>query len=140
MQRFEFFKNILIRYERHLSSLALVAGFIFDNLTLNQVGLSFDTLVLSIYIALAAFGIVVVNLYEGGALVSRPFAAMYAWLPLVIQFAFGALFSGFFVFYSRSGSLSGSWPFLIVLLALLIGNEFFRKYYVRLSFQISLLF
>ncbi|MEK7090037.1 MAG: DUF2914 domain-containing protein, partial [Patescibacteria group bacterium] len=50
------------------------------------------------------------------------------------------IFSGFFVFYSRSASLSASWPFLAFLLLLLIGNEFFRSRYSRFTFQISIFY
>ena len=57
-----------------------------------------------------------------------------------MQFVFGALFSAFIIYYSRSGSLFGSWPFILVLATLLIGNEALRKKYLRLGFQISIFF
>ena len=58
----------------------------------------------------------------------------------MIQFAFGGLFSGFLSLYSRSASFALSWIFVLVLAFLLLGNERFRKLYVRLSFQIPLYF
>ena len=52
-------------------------------------------------------------------------------------FSFGALFSGFVIFYTRSGSLVTSWPFVISMLALMLGTEFRRQYFYRLSLQIT---
>jgi hypothetical protein len=57
-----------------------------------------------------------------------------------MQFAFGGLFSGYVIFYSRSATLAGSWPFIVMLLVLLIGNEFFKKPYQRLTFQTGILY
>jgi hypothetical protein len=65
---------------------------------------------------------------------------MHPFLLLFIQFAFGGLFSGFSIFYFRSGSLISSWPFIVILVALLVGNDMLRKQYERLTLQVSLLF
>jgi hypothetical protein len=62
------------------------------------------------------------------------------WLPVATQFAFGSLWSGFLVFYSRSASLAVSWLFLVTLLGFLIGNEVFKKYHARLVFSTLLFF
>ncbi len=71
-----------------------------------------------------------------GEFVSR-FALFF---PLSIQFSFGALFSGFTVLFSRSGSIAGSWPFLLILAVILVGNEFFRERYKRFLFHIGVYF
>jgi hypothetical protein len=44
------------------------------------------------------------------------------------------------VFYSRSAVLTASWPFLMVLVAIFIGNEIFKKYHSRLAFAAVLFF
>ena len=44
--------------------------------------------------------------------------------PMAIQFLFGGLFSAYAVFYSRSASLTSTALFFVVLVGLLIGNEF----------------
>lgn len=137
---FQEIKEWVEKHERHLSSAALVFGFIVDNLTLQRIDLLFENLVLASYLFIAALAIAIINLYEGETLRGKFFGWLYTWMPIVMQFAFGALFSGFFVFYSRSASLATSWPFLIVLLGLLIGNEFFKKRYLWLSFQMSIFF
>lgn len=61
-------------------------------------------------------------------------------LSAATQFALGGLWSGFLVFYSRSAVVAASWPFLLLLLCFLIGNEAFRRYHSRLVFASLLLF
>jgi hypothetical protein len=65
---------------------------------------------------------------------------MHFWLLFVLQFCFGGLFSTFLVFYSRSASFGASWPFLLVLVLIMIGNEVFKKHYSRFVFQLSVYF
>jgi hypothetical protein len=60
-------------------------------------------------------------------------------LLTVTQFALGCLLSGFCVFYIRSASIIASWPFLLFMAAIFIGNEYFRRYHSRLVF-VALLF
>lgn len=126
--------------ERYLSPVAFLAGFIWDSLTLTRIDLWLNNLAFLSYLAVAGAGIVALNAYWSGSPRMR-FLDRYAeFLSLPIQFAFGGLFSGFFIFYSRSGALAQSLPFLLFLAVLLLGNEFFRRRYFRLSFQIAIFF
>lgn len=129
-----------IRYERPLAVTALVSGFIADSLFLTRIDLYFENLVFFSYLAVAGLGIAMTNLAEGGILHGRLGGWLKVWAPLAVQFAFGALFSGFLIFYSQSASLEASWPFLFIVTVLFIGNEFFRRQYIRLSFQVSIFF
>lgn len=126
--------------EKRITSLALIGGFVVDNFTLDRIDLWFENLIIFSYILIVALGIFIINLYENQVLRHRFFVRLYRWLPLFIQFAFGGLFSAFIIFYSRSASLTSSLLFVSVFAFLLIGNEFFRKYYTRLGFQMSLFF
>ncbi len=128
------------RYERQVTSAGFVFGFVMDNLTLRRIDLLIENIVLITYVAVAGASIVIYNLWEYGRLRGRVADVVAPWLPLVMQIAFGALFSGYVVFYSRSGSLVASWPFLFLLAFLLVGNEFFRKRYQQLVFQISIFY
>ncbi|TSC72547.1 MAG: hypothetical protein G01um101470_312 [Parcubacteria group bacterium Gr01-1014_70] len=138
------------RYERRVSIATFLFGFAMDNFTLTRIDLFFDNLVLLFYLTVAGIGIMVVNLYEerrfraeveGITHISpKSFQYVRAVAPFGIQYAFGGLFSGFFVFYSRGASLAASWPFLLVLVFLLVGNEFLRNKYQRLTFQVSIFF
>jgi len=112
---FQNMKSFFVKYERHISTGAFAAGFIIDNLTLTRIDLLLDNLILFSYLVVAGSVIVFLNFYERGVFtgfVGRFFAPARLVAPIAMQFAFGGLFSGFFIFYSRSASLSASWPFL----------------------------
>jgi len=128
------------RHERFVSAGALLLGFVIDNFTLTRVDLLFDNVVLLSYLVIAFVGIVVFNLIDIGKLRGHFFEKIAPLFPLLAQFAFGGLFSGYFIFYSRSASVFSSWVFVFILIALLIGNERFKKQYLRFRFQMSIFF
>ncbi len=126
--------------QRHLSSAALVGGFIFDTITLQRIDLLFEQLVLYTHLLIAGTSILLIH-----ALMSREIRGIIAnrflvFLPIVTQFSFGALFSAFLIFYSRSGELVSSWPFLFIILLIIVLNELLRSYQIRLTFQLSIFF
>ncbi|MDO8493000.1 MAG: DUF2914 domain-containing protein [bacterium] len=124
---------------RRISTAAILIAFIIDSVTLVRVDLYLTNLLLLVYLAIVGVGIVIINLYEDGRtrFISED---AYQWLFIAMQFSFGGLFGRFLIYYSRSGSLLTSWPFLLLLAGLLIGNEFSKKYYTRLVLQISFFF
>lgn len=138
--RFETIKIWFEKYERFFSPLAFIVGFTLDSLTLTRIDLWIDNAVLIAYILIAGAGILLTNAYQSGRERFRFLEPYALFLPLPIQYAFGGLFSGFFIFYSRSASLVSSWPFLAFLTFFLLGNEFFRRRYTRLVFQLSIFF
>jgi len=140
-----FFQRIISFYKIHehrISSYALLLGFIVDNFTLRRIDLFFENITMISYLVIAGTSIALLNILEekGVASLHPIFERAHVLLSLVIQFVFGGLFSAFVVFYSRSASWASSWPFILVLLGLLIGNEFFKKRYERLVFQVSIYF
>ncbi len=118
----------------------LIGGFILDNLTLRGIDSLSDTIILTIYLLIAGISIVLINLYDGGKLKTPLITKAQPWLQFMMQFVLGASFSASFVFYSRSATLSASWPFLLVILLYLLGNEFLKKHYIRFSAQIGVYF
>ncbi len=133
-------KNWIARHERKLSSLALLSGFVLDALTLRRVDNLYENSVFVFYFLIVGFSIFAINYIEAGLYEREWVGRSHPFLLLLIQFAFGGLFSAFSIFYFRSGSLLSSWPFIFILIGLLIGNEAMRKQYERLIFQVSLLF
>ena len=128
------------KYERHLSALAMIAGFIADNLLFERVDIWQTQVWLASY-ALACF-ITIPWLHSIEARVSRG-RSRPSWrsiLPFITQFALGGFWSAFIIFYGRSAVLSASWPFLLLLLLILIGNEYFHQYHDRLVFTSVLFF
>lgn len=133
-------RDFFIRYQRSLASWSLLVGFIVDTLTLRRIDLISNQLILIWYIVILGTGIALINTYQVSVRPPRWLERLYVYLPVIVQFAFGNLFSGYMVLYSRSTSLIASWPFLIILLILLLGNELFQPYYLRFRFQSALFF
>ncbi len=133
-------RRMVTENEKYLSPGTLLFGFIIDSLTLTRADVWLDNLILLSYLALAGAAIMLINAEVSGKLENLRFRKVVLWFPFVLQFAFGGLFSGFIILYSRSASIITSWPFLLVLAFLLVGNEFFRNRYYRLAFQIGIYF
>ena len=138
--REQFIESMIHRYERYVAPFTFVMGFVLDTITLKRIDIWFDHIILFGYLMLAGIGMIVVNAYEAGRLRFRPFDSIVPFMPVVVQFGFGGLFSAFVIFYTQSGVIAKSWLFLLILGVLLIGNERFRKHYQRLTFQLSIFF
>lgn len=137
----ERFKTFVAANERLLSATALFVGFVIDSFTLKRIDLLFENIVLLSYLTLAALCIAVLDLRETRLLAHRIGAWVVAVAPFVLQIVFGALFSAFVLFYVRSASLSASWPFILFLIAMLVGNESFRRrYHEQLPFRVGVFF
>jgi hypothetical protein len=128
------------KHERHVSTAFLVGGFIIDNLTLNRVDQAYDNIVLIFYILVSGIAILAFNYVEVRNLTSKLATKIKIFSPLVIQFAFGGLFSAFFIFYAKSGSFWFSWPFVGLMFGLLILNELLKEKYSRLIYQVGIYF
>jgi uncharacterized membrane protein len=128
-------------YERYVSPFALIAGFLVDNFfLLDRVDVFLGNVFLLSYLTLAALCIAALNYIQSGRVQQRHILAIAPFIPVAMQFAFGALFSAYLALYSRSAALAVSWIFVILVAALFIGNERFRRLYERLSFQTSVFF
>lgn len=128
-------------YERYVSPVALVIGFLADNFFLTRrVDVWQTNLLLGSYLAIAAGGIGILNAVEEGRLRGERSLTLAPFIPIVVQFSFGGLFSGYLSLYSRSAAFPGSWIFVGIVAALLLGNERFTRFYTRVPFQISIYF
>ena len=123
-------KDLFHKYERYLSVGTLAVGFV----------IWLDNLILLSYLLLSGVFILALNAHKEGHLQYQRTQKAFPLLPYALQFTFGGLFSGFVVLYSRSSSLAASWPFLLMLAVLLIGNEYLRTRYEHLLFQIAIYF
>lgn len=128
------------KHERHLSSGALIVGFIVDLLTLVRVDIVFDAIVFLVHITIITLTIVLIALYDGKRYIGKYWLKIRQYAPLFLQFSLGAFFSGLTVFYLRSTSFTTTLFFLLILIGLLIGNEFFRNRYQQTTFQFSVFF
>ncbi|MBI5134401.1 MAG: DUF2914 domain-containing protein [Candidatus Taylorbacteria bacterium] len=135
-------KKFMLRYERYVSPVTLVLGFAFDSIMLKRIDLFFSNALLISYLFIASVCIIFLNVRETRR--TKPeiehSETMHIALLFMMQFSIGGLFSASFLFYSKSGTIIASWPFLLLIFAYVIGNELLRKNYVRLGFQVTVFF
>ena len=135
----ETFLGFLKRHERPLATGLFLFGFITDLVTFGFLDVPSVTLLFAAYLAIVIVLTILAHVTHGredGKFVR----AISVIAPLLAQFTFGSLLSGFVIFYTKSAVLSVSWPFIFLLLAIFIGNEAFRNYRSHLIFQTILLY
>jgi len=118
---------------------ALTAGFISDIATFHFINFETALTILLIQLFLAGVSIFF-SFFEIQEIRSRFFSYARVFSPLILQYALGSVFSASVIFYSYSGSLSSSWPFIFVLVLLMISNEILKKYYTKPIFVLSVYF
>ena len=128
------------RIERPFSSISLIGGFVFDAITLTRVDEFWENFWVLGHLVIVTACALMINLIENADHDEDNPAKLHFWLVNVMQFFFGGIFSTYLVFYFRSGTIAGDWPFLLFLAAAFIANERLKRHYARLAFQIGLLF
>lgn len=128
------------KHEKLVSPIAIIGGFVVDIFTLNQIDQIFDNAILVTHLLIV--GTMIALLFSR----HTPFGDRIKIEQRkniflnIMMFSFGGLFSGFFLFYVRSGSFISSAPFIILMLALMLGAEFLKKYYQMMTLQITIYF
>ncbi len=142
----KFIQNLLAwakKNERHISTLVYVAGFVSDIFTFLLVSIAVAYILFSVYIVAVAICILGNYLFVARGYDQKQgiiWKVLNVLLPLGVQFFTGNLLSGFLIFYTKSAFVFASWPFLLVLAAVFIGNELFRDFRSHLAFQTTLFF
>jgi len=113
----------LRKFGRFLPAIFFLGGGVWDSLTLKRIDNPIDLSILGVYLLLA--GVVVV-------LIGRKVSFRHSeYLPLVVQFCYGGLFSAFRVYYFKSTASLPSFLFMAVIVVLLVGNEFLQRGFQR---------
>ena len=134
------FEKFLTKNKSRISITVFFSGFIFDIFTLTKIDAFLGNMILLGYLFLALFSIILMNWGDYKDIKNFIFYKFYQYSPFITQFSFGALFSGFVVYYTTSGTVVGSWPFLLILYLIFIANEKVKKHYEKFEFQISVFF
>lgn len=116
-------------------TIALVFGFFFDLLTLNQPDALFENVVIIGYLLISAIIILLLLLYREDTSDNKRLLLMS-----ILQFSFGNLASALMILYAHSGTLAGNAIFVGMLALLLLGNEIFRKRYARTYMSVVIWF
>ncbi len=112
------------------------SGVTFDSVTLTQIDSLLDDLILLGYLALV--GLLIVLTFRAERIEARQVEAgaggiglagrLRPYYPMAIHFFLGSLFSAQSIFYLKSASWSTTGLFLVVLVALLLANEFLLEH------------
>ncbi len=141
MKHRDTFTAFTAKYARYVTPSALSLGFIVDNIILQRIDTLFTFSVISYHFILITLGILLLHSTherEDGREQGRYVQLMRAALSIVIPFSFGALFSGFFIFYSQSAGSLLSWVFLAGLMVFMISTEYYKKHYLNTLVQVTL--
>ncbi|MEK7063063.1 MAG: DUF2914 domain-containing protein [Patescibacteria group bacterium] len=133
-------RAFIIRYQHQLSIGSFFVGFTIDTIILKRIDLLISNLLLFTYLSVVILSMVLLHYAAAHPPRREWWKRVHLYIPFVAQFAFGGMFSGFLIFYSQAGSVIASWPFLLIIVGLLFGNEFLRNYQQRLTYQSLLLF
>lgn len=133
--------TFLSENERKLGAGLFALGFLTDLFTFGLLPVETVNIFFLVYLTLAALTLLgahsVTTFTDRDVWWKKTIAVVF---PLGAQYAFGGLFSGFVVFYARSSVFSVSWPFLLLLVLVYGGNEYYRKQREHLIFQMVLFF
>ncbi|MFA6177512.1 MAG: DUF2914 domain-containing protein [Candidatus Paceibacterota bacterium] len=133
-------RNFYGRFERPISSLSLISGFVFDALTLKRVDTLWENIWILGHLLIVGIFITLIHLQENEEGGERNPKKAHFWYVNILQFFFGGILSTYLVFYFRSADIFVTWPFIALLVLAFVANESLKRHYIRLSFQISLFF
>lgn len=125
---------------RHWLTIAFLTGFVIDNLTLNRVDQIFDNAILATYVVLSMVALLLLYAASANKFPERINPWLQTYAPVLVQFTFGGLLSGMLIFYGRSGDWLASWPFLLIIILVIYGNETIKDRAGRLVFNLAIFF
>jgi len=140
MSFFEITRRWYGRFERPISSLSLILGFVFDAITLKRVDTLWEIFWVLAHLIIVGVFIILIHTKESEIGDEKNPSKRHFWYVNILQFFFGGLLSTYLVFYFRSSDIFTTWPFLLILVLAFIANESLKRHYIRFSFQISLFF
>lgn len=118
----------------------LLFGFAVDAVTLRRVDLLPETILVYSYLTLSGVAIFLTHLYEEKVWRGNLADRVAPFLPFATQYAFGSLFSAYLIFYTKSASITDSWPFIAVLFGVILGLELLKEYRHRFVLYLSVFF
>lgn len=131
-------ENFLEKYWMYTTPIILLVGFIIHTITFDRVDRLFEHAVLLVHMIIV--GVTTALIFSKDTTFGRRHKIYErdSILSALMLFSFGSLFSGFLIFYAKSGSLISSWPFILVMLILMLGPELRKGYYKKPVLQISI--
>jgi hypothetical protein len=131
-------RTFLKENKRFTMPLILMGGFVADWFTLNRIDQVFDNIIFIVHLVLSGLAVAFLHATDHEYLQDHPRREKFrTWAWGIMLFSFGALYSGFFIFYLRSASFVTSWAVIIGLLAIMLSTEWKRDFYTHRTVQIG---
>jgi hypothetical protein len=116
--------NILrAQYEQIIPALFFSLGFVFDLFTLGEIDDLSNILTLGVYLGLATSILAIDFLEFAPGKKNKVSNLIYDYKNDIFHFLIGSLLSAFTLFYFKSGSVSNSFFFFLIMISLLLLNE-----------------
>jgi hypothetical protein len=125
---------------RHWLTAVFLMGFVTDYLLLNRIDDKFDNGILLFYVVLSTASILLFYVGVAEKVSLKWSQKLRHFMPALMQYSFGGLLSGMLIFYGRSGDLSVSYPFLILIIVVIIINELLSRQSDRLLYNLAVYF
>lgn len=126
------------RHKRFEPASFFFGGVMWDAATLRRIDALVDNVILSAYLVVLGVLIVGALLVQAERSSNRHFVKYNDALPAAVQFFMGALFSAYLIFYFQSASLTSTSVFVVLLVGLLIANEFVHRRLFNVYFLVAL--
>lgn len=120
-------RRFLRKHQKYAPIVFFIGGFIFDTLTLGRIDRIYDLTVLCGHMISLTLTIYAYNRMDDGRWKGTWLERYEEFFPLAIQFFFGGLSSAYVIYFSRSVSLSKTASFFVILIILLLANEFLKR-------------
>lgn len=131
-------KDFFDTHRNLLAPAILLGGFVADWFTLTRIDQVFDNVIFIIHLTLSGLAIVFLHATDSEYLQYHSQREKFRkWGWGIMLFSFGALYSGFFIFYLRSASFVTSWAIVMGLLAIMVSTEWKRDVYIHRTVQIG---
>lgn len=133
-------EEFLEEYWMYTTPVILLVGFFIHTFTFREADRLFEHVMLMLHMCI--IGTTTALIFSQNTRFGRrhKIAERQAVILALMLFSFGNLFGGFLIFYAKSGSLISSWPFILLLLALMLGPELRKGYYKKPVLQITIFY
>ena len=122
--RYRLARMVYNRHENLIPPSLFLGGVGWDAATLRRIDALVDNVILALYLALLGGFIMLTAFERNDKLSLKPLKQISGWSNGAIQFLCGGLFSAYVVYYTQSASLTTASLFLLLLVGLLVANEF----------------
>ncbi|MFO8233395.1 MAG: DUF2914 domain-containing protein [Longimonas sp.] len=138
---YRWMRRLYTRYADIAPVVFFGGGVLWDVLTLRRIDHAIDNLILGGYLVLLGGCIVLAALRIVHRLPAQPLLKTIEPFSISgVQFFLGGLFSAYVVYFTRSASLTASAVFLVILVAVLVANEFVWRESINLPLMLGLYF